>query len=109
MLPLARETPPATPLDASTVAMDVALLDHVPPASPLDVSVVVVNWQMGLVLPVVKETTPAFGNGVTVTVLIDMLLQPEVVPVTVYMAVIVGLATGMLPVVADKPVEGDQV
>jgi hypothetical protein len=50
------------------------------------------------------------GNGFTVTVAVVVLLQPAaLVPVMVYVVVEPGFAVTLAPVVADKPVAGDQV
>lgn len=55
----------------------------------------------------VTETT---GNGFTLTVAVAVLVHPAaLVPVTVYVIVLVGLAVTFAPVVALKPVDGDQV
>ena len=53
------------------------------------------------------EPAPMVGMALTVTVTITVLLQPLVVPVTVYIVVDDGLAVTLAPVVADKPVDGD--
>lgn len=47
-------------------------------------------------------------RGETLTVTVPVLVQPEVVPVTVYVVVLAGLAVTVAPVVADNPVAGDQ-
>ena len=54
---------------------------------------------------------PALTTGVvfTVTVTLALLLQPLVVPVTVYVVVVDGFAVTLAPVVAESPVEGDQL
>jgi hypothetical protein len=50
------------------------------------------------------------GIGLTETVTVAVLLQPAaLVPVTVYVIVDVGLAVTLAPVVADNPVDGDQL
>ncbi len=52
------------------------------------------------------------GVGVTVTVTeaLFVLIHPFIsVPITVYVWVEVGLAVTEVPVVEDKPVDGDQV
>jgi hypothetical protein len=50
------------------------------------------------------------GIKFTVTVTAAVLLQPAaLVPVTVYVIVDVGLAVTLAPVVADNPVDGDQL
>ena len=52
----------------------------------------------------------AAGKGFTVTATVVVLEHPpDVVPVTVYIVVTVGVAVTVEPVVADKPEEGDQV
>lgn len=58
---------------------------------------------------IVPELTVTTGNGVTVTVEVAVLLQPEVVPVIVYVVVEDGFAVTLAPVVDDSPVEGDHV
>jgi hypothetical protein len=51
-----------------------------------------------------------FGRLFTVTVTVAVLLQPlAFVPVTVYVVVVVGLATGLAQLLHDKPVDGDHV
>jgi uncharacterized membrane protein YgaE (UPF0421/DUF939 family) len=60
------------------------------------------------------EQILAFGEtptviGATVTVTVPLLVQPAVVPVTVYVVVLAGLAVTVAPVVEDNPVAGDQV
>ena len=50
----------------------------------------------------------AVGMGLTVTVTVFVPTHPAVVPVTVYVVVIVGFATGSEMFVLLKPVEGDQ-
>jgi len=51
----------------------------------------------------------AVGTGLTVTVAVDEFIQLFAsVPEIVYTVVLVGLAFTLLPVVADKPVDGDQ-
>jgi hypothetical protein len=50
------------------------------------------------------------GNELTVTVTVALLIQPRLlVPVTVYVVVVAGLAVVLAPVVADSPVPGDHV
>jgi hypothetical protein len=49
------------------------------------------------------------GEAFTVTVTVEMPVQPPVVPVTVYVVVLVGEAVTVAPVVALKPVAGDQL
>jgi len=49
------------------------------------------------------------GAGFTLTITVAVLLQPAVVPVTVYVTVPEGLAVTLVPVVADKPVAGAHV
>ncbi len=49
------------------------------------------------------------GNGFTVTVVVVVFTHPNaLVPVIVYVVVPVGLAVTLVPVVALKPVAGDQ-
>ena len=54
--------------------------------------------------------TEITGRGFTVTVIVCVLEQPVVVfvPVMVYVVVDTGEAITVVPVVADKPVAGDQ-
>jgi hypothetical protein len=47
--------------------------------------------------------------GFTVTVEVAVLEQAPILPVTVYVIVVVGLAVTLLPVVPLRPVAGDQV
>jgi len=49
------------------------------------------------------------GIGLTVTVTFAVLLQPKEEPVNAYVVVRVGVAVTLAPVVADKPVAGDQL
>jgi hypothetical protein len=49
------------------------------------------------------------GRGFTTTVTVAVPEQAPVVPVTVYVVVVAGLAVTVAPVVADKPVAGVQV
>ena len=57
----------------------------------------------------ILEPAPIEGKAFTVTVTVAVLSQPnELVPVTVYIVVVPGLAAMLEPVVADKPVDGDQ-
>jgi hypothetical protein len=55
--------------------------------------------------------TVTTGRGFTVTVIVCVLEQPVVVfvPIMVYVVVDAGEAITVVPVVADKPVTGDQV
>jgi len=71
---------------------------------PLPVSVVEVPAQ-------IATSDPALivGIGLTVTVTFAVLLQPNEEPVNVYVVVRVGVAVTLAPVVADKPVAGDQL
>jgi hypothetical protein len=48
------------------------------------------------------------GIGLTVTVTVAVLLQPNEVPVKVYVVVTVGDAMTLDPVVAERPVAGVQ-
>ena len=58
----------------------------------------------------VAEGTLMVGNGLTVTVAVVVPTQPAAeVPVMVYVVVEAGLAVTLAPVVALKPVAGDQV
>jgi hypothetical protein len=47
------------------------------------------------------------GIGLTVTVTVAVLLQPNDEPVKVYVVVTVGDAITLAPVVAERPVAGD--
>lgn len=48
------------------------------------------------------------GIGFTVTVIVPIPVQPApLVPITVYVVVLVGLAVTEDPVVAERPVDGD--
>jgi hypothetical protein len=47
------------------------------------------------------------GNGLTVIVTLAVPVQPEVVPVTVYVVVVEGFATGLLILVPLNPPAGD--
>lgn len=49
------------------------------------------------------------GSGVTVTVTVAVAVQPFAVPVMVYGVVAAGLAIGLLQVVQERPVAGDQL
>ncbi len=49
------------------------------------------------------------GSGFTVTSRLAWPVQPETVPVIVYVVVVVGLAVTLAPVVADRPVAGAHV
>jgi len=54
--------------------------------------------------------TVTVGLGLTVTVAVAVEVQPAAeVPVIVYVVVAAGLAVTLEPVVADKPVAGDQL
>ena len=56
------------------------------------------------------ERVPPAGDGRTVTVTVAELLHPFAsVPVTVYVVLVVGLATTELPTVDERPVAGLQV
>jgi hypothetical protein len=55
------------------------------------------------------EPAPIVGSAFTVTTLVAVALQPEVVPVTEYVVVEVGLAVTLAPDVAESPVDGVQV
>ena len=56
------------------------------------------------------EPALTVGNEFTVTVTLAVLEHPlPLVPVTVYVVVTVGLATGLAQVLQDKPVDGDQL
>jgi hypothetical protein len=49
------------------------------------------------------------GIGLTVTLTLADLEQPNEVPVTDYMLVEIGVAVTLVPVVPFKPADGDQV
>src|SRR5690349_13769405 len=53
--------------------------------------------------------TEITGAGVTVTVTCAVDVHPSRVPVTVYVVVLAGVAVTLEPVVALRPVAGDQV
>lgn len=95
--------------EAATVAPVVPLNpvagDHEYVVAPLAVSVVLPPVQMVLESGVTVIT----GSGVTVTVVVAVDEQLPVVPVTVYVVVLVGLAVTFAPVVPLKPVAGDQL
>jgi len=59
----------------------------------------------------IDEFEPPLTVGVvlTLTITIAVPLHPDVVPVTVYVVVTVGLAVTLTPVVADKPAPGAHV
>ena len=106
MLDVPPPAPVTSPVDAFTVATALSLLVHVPPGVPLVASVVVAPAHI-IAVPVI---VPGVASGFTVTVTVPLLVQlSELVPVTVYVVVIVGLAVIDVPVVADKPAEGDQL
>ena len=72
---------------------------------PVAVSVVDEPLQIAMLEPPL-----IVGNVFTVTVTLAVLLQPfELVPVTVYVLVVVGLAVTLAQVVQDKPVAGVHV
>ena len=72
---------------------------------PVAVSVVDEPLQIAMLEPPL-----IVGNVFTVTVTLAVLLQPfELVPVTVYVLVVVGLAVTLAHVVQDKPVAGVHV
>jgi len=61
-------------------------------------------------LQILGELTVTVGNGKTVTTAVAVFKQPlAAVPVIVYVVVVVGFAVTLAPVVALKPVLGDQV
>jgi hypothetical protein len=59
--------------------------------------------------PAAAAVTVTVGAGVTVIVCVRVPLQPDVVPVTVYVAVVAPLNVTVAPVVALKPAAGDHV
>jgi hypothetical protein len=56
--------------------------------------------------PAEGGVTVTEGNGFTVTLTVAVLIHPPVVPVTVYVVVVPGVAVTEAPVVALKPVPG---
>jgi hypothetical protein len=72
--------------------------------APLAVNVVEVPLQI-----VISGLTVTFGTGLTVMVTVDVLLQGPVVPVTVYVVVADGEATGFATVELLNPAAGDQL
>lgn len=75
-------------------------------APPDAVSVVDEPLQIGLT----PALTVMVGNAFTVTDIEAVLLQPAaLVPVTVYVILLVGLAVTVAPVVAESPVAGDHL
>jgi hypothetical protein len=60
-------------------------------------------------LHIVGELTVTVGVGFTVTTAVAAAVHDPVVPTTVYVVVTVGLAVTFAPVVALKPVDGDQL
>ena len=76
------------------------------PPVGLPVRVVVAPAAQSVVAPVTATT----GNGVMVSVTRPVSEQPvALVPVTVYVVVVEGLAVTVAPVVAESPVDGLQV
>ncbi len=65
MVDVPAATPVTMPDDAPMVAVDVLTDVHVPPASPVALLKVVVLVAQTLAVPV---TTPALGDGLTVTI-----------------------------------------
>jgi hypothetical protein len=64
----------------------------------------------GVPAQIVALFTTTTGLGLTVTVEVAVELHPAAdVPVMVYVVVAAGFAVTLAPVVADKPVAGDQV
>ena len=96
MVAVPAATPVTTP--AATVAIEVLLDTQVSPPTPVQV----------VLLPAhILVRPPEIEVGVLlVTVAVPLLLQPPVVPVTVYMVVADGDAVTVVPTVADKPVAG---
>jgi hypothetical protein len=93
--------------DATGLAMFVAerpvagLHEYVLP--PVAFNVTELPAHMDVLLPAL-----IVGSGFTVTVTVAVLEQPPVaVPVTVYVVVAVGEATGLAMFVAERPVDGD--
>ena len=74
-------------------------------APPVALKVVVAPLQI-----LTLEPAPTVGNELTVTITFEVLIHPLLpVPVTVYVAVRVGLAVGDAHVVQDNPVVGVHV
>jgi hypothetical protein len=100
-----RTVPAASPFTVpvpSTVAMPVEPELQVPPGVQLES--VIFAFTQTLPGPVI---VPASGNGLILIITVAVLLQPLVVPVTVYTVVADGLAVTVAPVADDKPVDGD--
>ena len=79
MVALPGPAPVTRPVELLTVATPVASEVQAPPAAPLDEKVVVPATQMVCV----PLTVPAFGDAVTVTVLVAVAFEHPPVPVTV--------------------------
>ena len=59
---------------------------------------------------VTPEPVMIVGMEFTATVTVAILIQPDaLVPVIVYIVVADGLADTLVPVVAERPVDGDQM
>jgi hypothetical protein len=69
--------------------------------APLAVSTAATPSHLVTLLP-----ADTVGDVFTVTVTVAVREHPLAVPVTVYVVVVVGLATGLAQVVQDKPVDG---
>ena len=76
--------------------------DHVYVLAPVAASVVLLPMHMVLLGPALTV-----GTGFTATVIWSVLLHPPEVPVTVYIVVVAGDATGLSQLVQDSPVAGD--
>ena len=79
MVAVPEPTPVTSPVELFTVATPVAFEDQAPPVFPLDEKEVVPATQMFCV----PLTVPAFGDAVTVTVLVAVAFEHPPVPVTV--------------------------
>ena len=79
MVAVPEPTPVTKPVLLFTVATPIASDVHAPPAFPFELNVVVPAAQMVCV----PLTVPAFGDAVTVTVLVAVALAHPPVPVTV--------------------------
>ena len=79
MVAVPAATPVTTPVLLLTVAIPVLFEVQAPPAAPLDEKVVVPATQMFCV----PLSVPAFGDAVTVTVLVAVAFAHPPVPVTV--------------------------
>lgn len=100
MVTVPAATPVTIPLVEPTVAVSKSLLLQVPP--PVASVSVLVDPTQTFIVPVIVA-----GSGLTVTVTAELALQPDVVPVTVYVVVTVGVAVGLEHVLHDSVADGD--